>query len=299
MERDCERGEQGGETSTAVFPHSIDNMSAAGLQEAENIPSGHGSQVAVGEYAERARKVQQEAEAQLARIDHSQEDSAAVAAEPMPMPENWRARCRSTVPLDFSFSKVNTVEDLLTLTPVERERRPGTSSGRPKSSGSAVTARSGVAGLRESQYSCDIEAVTALRLNNNTLATVEGLLPTVMPRLVPFHSVSQLLWLDLSFNQLTDVDEALLEFTSLSVLYLHANQIQESANYQLLSNLKSLTNLAIHGNPMDAVPNIHKKLLATLPNLTKLNFSPVTRLQRADAEQWKASQARARAKHRK
>ena len=92
------------------------------------------------------------------------------------------------------------------------------------------------------------------------------------------------------------MDEALLEFTSLSVLYLHANQIQQSANYKLLSSLKSLTNLAIHGNPLDAVPNLEKKLLAALPNLTKLNFSPVTRLQRADAEQWKASQSRARAK---
>ena len=148
---------------------------------------------------------------------------------------------------------------------------------------------------------------------------MNGLLPVVLPKLVPFHSVSQLLWLDLSFNRLTvcadfprshssprtkltsargeqDVDEALLEFTSLSVLYLHANQIQQSANYKLLSSLKSLTNLAIHGNPLDAVPNLEKKLLAALPNLTKLNFSPVTRLQRADAEQWKASQSRARAK---
>ena len=81
-----------------------------------------------------------------------------------------------------------------------------------------------------------------------------------------------------------------------ALLYLHANQIQQSANYKLLSSLKSLTNLAIHGNPLDAVPNLEKKLLAALPNLTKLNFSPVTRLQRADAEQWKASQSRARAK---
>lgn len=247
-------------------------------------------------HARGVRKVMEEDERlQLER--ERAEAAAAAAAAPLPMPENWRERCRSTVPLDFSFSEVNTVEDLITLTPVGRERP--TSSSRPKTRGSAKTTKSGVAGLRESQYSCDIEAVTALRLNNNALATVEGLLPTVLPKLVPFHNVSQLLWLDLSFNQLTDVDEALLEFTNLSVLYLHANQIQQSANYQLLSNFTSLTNLAIHGNPMDAIPNLEKKLLAALPNLTKLNFSPVTRLQRADAEQWKASQSRARAKLRK
>jgi hypothetical protein len=241
-----------------------------------------------------AREAEEEFERQRLEREHA-EAAAAAAAAPLAMPENWRERCRSTVPLDFSFSEVNTVEDLVTLTPIERER-PRTSSSRQKSRGSAKTTQKGVAGLRESQYSCDIEAVTALRLNNNALATVDGLLPAVLPKLVPFHSVSQLLWLDLSFNQLTDVDEALLEFTNLSVLYLHANQIQQSANYQRLSNFKSLTNLAIHGNPMDAVPNLEKKLLAALPNLTKLNFSPVTRLQRADAEQWKASQSRARAK---
>ena len=263
------------------------------LKEAELIPAGQGSQVAVGNYAVHARKAQREAEERLAR-EHADETAGDASLAPMPMPEDWRSRCRSTVPLDFSFSEVNTVQDLATLTPIKRTRprtRPGTS--RPKSRGNAPAAKSG---LRESQYSCDLEVVTALRLNNNALTTVEGLLPVVLPKLVPFQSVSQLLWLDLSFNQLTDVDEALLEFTSLSVLYLHANQIQQSANFQLLSNFKSLTNLAIHGNPMDAVPNLEKKLLAALPNLTKLNFSPVTRLQRADAEQWKASQARARAK---
>ena len=66
------------------------------------------------------------------------------------------------------MSQFKPQEDLVTLTPVERER-PRTRSGRPKSRGSTTTARSGVSGLRDSQYSCDIEAVTALRLNNNTI----------------------------------------------------------------------------------------------------------------------------------
>ena len=270
--------------------------------ESEYPTSNKVSTIVVGAYAEHAREVQAAAGTQMDAAERLVRERATEhersAAAPLPMPADWRARSRSTVPLDFSFSEVKAVEDLVTLTPVERER-PRTRSGRPKSRGSTMTARSGVSGLRDSQYSCDIEAVTALRLNNNALTAIEGLLPTVLPRLVPFHSVSQLLWLDLSFNMLTEIDEALLEFTSLSVLYLHANQIKETANYQVLSQLKSLTNLAIHGNPLDAVPSIEKKLLATLPNLVKLNFSPVTRLQRADAEQWKASQARARAKARK
>ena len=39
----------------------------------------------------------------------------------------------------------------------------------------------------------------------------------------------QLLWLDLSFNKLTDIDEALLDLPKLRVLYLHANEIREGA----------------------------------------------------------------------
>jgi hypothetical protein len=220
---------------------------------------------------------------------------ASTAENPMAMPENWRARCRSTTPLDFSFSEVSCMQDLSEKKPVEREppssRRPGS-----RSSRSRPPSRNGVAGLRDSQYSCDIEAVTSLRLNNNRLLDVEGLLPCIMPRLEPFHVASQLLWLDLSFNGLTDVEEALLEFTHLRVLYLHANQIQETARFDRLAKLTHLTNLAIHGNPLDAVVNIEKKLLSAMPNLSKLNFSPVTRLQRADADQWAASVARSRAK---
>ena len=108
--------------------------------------------VVVGEYAAHARKAHEEAERRLAR-GHAPVQEAAAADGPPPMPENWRARCRSTVPLDFSFSEVSTVEDLLTLTPVKREAPP-TSSRRPKSGksgGSAATSKR-VPGLRESQY---------------------------------------------------------------------------------------------------------------------------------------------------
>ena len=170
------------------------------------------------------------------------------------------------------------MEELAEKKPIERERpssRPGSSRSRGRSRSSArPLSRSGVAGLRDSQYSCDIEAVTSLRLNNNNLLDVEGLLPCIMPRLEPFHVAPQLLWLDLSFNRLTDVEEALLEFTHLRVLYMHANQIKETARIDRLSKLTHLTNLAIHGNALDSVVNIEKKLLSAMPNLTKLNFSP-------------------------
>ncbi len=102
----------------------------------------------------------------------------------------------------------------------------------------------------------------------------------------------QLLWLDLSFNQLTDIDEALLDLPNLRVLYLHANEIREGAPIRRLGKLKQLTNLTIHGNPLDCQPNINKELLCLIPSLTKLNFSPVTRLQRDDAQQWQAARRR-------
>ena len=75
----------------------------------------------------------------------------------------------------------------------------------------------------------------------------------------------QLLWLDLSFNQLTDIDEALLDLPNLRVLYLHANEIREGAPIRRLGKLKQLTNLTIHGNPIDNQPNINPSSAADAP----------------------------------
>ena len=219
-------------------------------------------------FAQDTALLHSEAEAEMAaKFGGGGGPAASTAASPMPMPENWRARCRSTTPLDFSFSEVSNTEELAEKKPIERPSSRPSSSRSARSSGRSSArplSRSGVAGLRDSQYSCDIEAVTSLRLNNNKLLEVEGLLPCIMPRLEPFHVASQLLWLDLSFNHLTDIEEALLEFTHLRVLYLHANQIKETARIDRLSKLTHLTNLAIHGNALDSVVNIEKKLLSAM-----------------------------------
>ena len=42
---------------------------------------------------------------------------------------------------------------------------------------------------------------------------------------VMYHS-KNLLWLDISYNYLTTIDEDILEFPELKTLYLHGNYIQ-------------------------------------------------------------------------
>ena len=62
-----------------------------------------------------------------------------------------------------------------------------------------------------------------LFLQNNELRSLVGMAEVLDA--VMYHS-KNLLWLDLSYNYLTTIDEDILEFPELKTLYLHGNYIQ-------------------------------------------------------------------------
>jgi hypothetical protein len=50
--------------------------------------------------------------------------------------------------------------------------------------------------------------------------------------------------------------------------------------------LKSLTTLAIHGNPIETLPAYRLYIISKLPMLKNLNFSTISKADRATASTW-------------
>ncbi len=64
------------------------------------------------------------------------------------------------------------------------------------------------------------------------------------------------------------------------VLYLHGNQISSLADVCKLSQLKNLSKLTLHGNPISEHTNYKMYIAAHLPNLRSLDFSTITKIDR-------------------
>lgn len=89
----------------------------------------------------------------------------------------------------------------------------------------------------------------AVRLNNNDLTEAPDL-PFHLSRIMQFPA-QNLLWLDLSFNRLTNVPLSLNELYSLTSLYLHCNAIANPAEVCVLKKNKNLKFLTLTGNPFE------------------------------------------------
>ncbi|XP_074073428.1 leucine-rich repeat-containing protein 51 isoform X2 [Macrotis lagotis] len=160
-------------------------------------------------------------------------------------------------PLDFSFKNINFIQDL-----VSEEPRTG---------------------LRPVKYSTKGKALTqAIRLNNNVLNDLADFTQT-MSQLLEYPQ--NLAWIDLSFNDLQNIDPVLTTFFNLSVLYLHGNCIQNLPEVDKLSNLSKLRSLTLHGNPIEEEKRQY--VLSTLPRLTTFDFGGVTKQDRITATVWR------------
>lgn len=159
-------------------------------------------------------------------------------------------------PLDFSFKNIATLADSL-----EEEPRKGTK-------------------LKEGYT----EVVTAVRYNNNAIHELNDLMTTMSVLVVNPVAIS---WLDFSFNDIHQLDDALLEFRSLTTLYLHGNQLMSLNEIKRLSGLANLRTLTLHGNPLEALDGYRQFVLGTVPSLKQLDFSSVTKQDRRDADNWK------------
>jgi Leucine-rich repeat (LRR) protein len=136
--------------------------------------------------------------------------------------------------------------------------------------------------------------ITGVRLAYNELTNLSGFVAAMELLLGP-DACTQLTWLDLSHNRLTSIDEALLAFPNLTVLYLHGNQIACSLKeLYKLGSLSHLSKLTLHGNPLysskqnHALSHPRSAIIYTLRHcpLRSLDFITITTADRRNAIRW-------------
>ncbi|XP_030632517.1 leucine-rich repeat-containing protein 51 [Chanos chanos] len=171
------------------------------------------------------------------------------------------------VPVDFSFKRLESVADALTVEP----------------NGSVRPLKRNKEGKIRSK---------ALRFNNNHITDVSGLINTVMALLC---EAPRLAWLDLSFNEISHISPVLTELKELRVLYLHSNNVCKLSEVDKLSVLPLLHTITLHGNGMENERGYRGYVIAVLPHLKTMDFSAVTRQERVMADIWHKANRRGNA----
>lgn len=152
-------------------------------------------------------------------------------------------------PIDFSFRNLATLRDL------QNERPRALRVGRAPKRGFSKKF-----------------LTRSIWLNNNNLESFDGFDDFIKDYLeVP----SELGWVDLSLNNLTEIDDVIVKYSKIKILYLHGNNISSLEKLNKLSTLTQLRSLTLHGNPIEAFSNYRAYIVHTLPQIINLDFSPV------------------------
>ncbi|XP_060534109.1 leucine-rich repeat-containing protein 51-like [Cylas formicarius] len=114
----------------------------------------------------------------------------------------------------------------------------------------------------------------SLWLNNNKLKSTKNLDELV--EAVLEHPI-ELAWADFSFNYITEIDESVLKFPNLKILYFHGNCIDNFDEIFKLKSLKHLKTVTFQGNPISNHPRYRSYVVSVLPQIVNLDFSPVLR----------------------
>ncbi|ELU12804.1 hypothetical protein CAPTEDRAFT_164006 [Capitella teleta] len=133
----------------------------------------------------------------------------------------------------------------------------------------------------EGKFNCK-----CLKLNNNQIADLKGLLPTLTKIIL---DPSVLSWIDISFNELTRIDPVFCDFPNLQILYLHGNQITDIKEVDKLAGVKNLKKLCLHGNPIETTKSYRWYVMSELHQLQSLDMSGITKADRVTASTWKST----------
>merc|ERR1719215_1654995 len=213
-------------------------------------------------------------------------------------------------PLNYSFKELRCCSEIETEEPrsglklsapdpprdaAAEQGEEGDAAGGATNSGAAMPTRAIVSQNGKPIRKVLRQVTTAVKLNNNMLATVSGLQPSLES--VMSSVVMNLQCSDLSFNQLVTVEPELLRFLNLKALYLHGNCIKSLSSVDRLKKLPKLISLTMNGNPVDSTRIYRVYVIGSLPNLRSLDHSTITQDEISSAAAWYAGhQERAKKK---
>lgn len=164
--------------------------------------------------------------------------------------------------VDFTNFDVKSPRELIDEESNCRSRRPPAGSSRP-----------GKPGPRSAEGS-------GLDLCSCELTTLDGIAELASASL---WQPERFVYLDLSGNKLTSVQE-LASLTTLRILYLQGNRIEDVRALAPLRALESLDSLSIAGNPLVAQEHYRQWIIVNLPQVKRIDKQAVTRFDREDAE---------------
>lgn len=78
-----------------------------------------------------------------------------------------------------------------------------------------------------------------------------------------------------------------MEFSNLSVLYFHANNVSKLSEVDKLGSLVNLRSLAVHGNPIENSEGYKQYVISKIPQLKTLDFATIIKSDRVTADVWK------------
>jgi len=165
----------------------------------------------------------------------------------------------------------------LTFMDIENEETLGTQirNESVKQIRSPMKTRSASKSLGATEVSAFPEEITAVRLSNNKLDSMEQLVAPMLANI----DTSKILWLDLSFNQLTSLGNGEIvpgAFPNVTTIYLHANKISKLAQLKKLKNFPNLKSLSLYGNPIEEHKHYRNYVMYMCPNLHQFDSSPLT-----------------------
>lgn len=124
--------------------------------------------------------------------------------------------------------------------------------------------------------------IKAVRLSNNSIKSIDIL------RILPnYLDTNKILWLDLSFNQITSLSETILNlFPNLTSIYLQSNLITKLSDLKKLGLLTYLKYLVVYGNPVEGNKHYKNYSLFACKHLIQFDKSTITKLQASQADIW-------------
>mmetsp|Transcript_32728 Transcript_32728/g.76753 ORF Transcript_32728/g.76753 Transcript_32728/m.76753 type:complete len:254 (-) Transcript_32728:51-812(-) len=204
------------------------------------------------------------------------------------------------VPVDYSFKELRHVSELETEEPRTGKRKGqtqagggGQQSGAQDAGGQQVDGHSttqtlvkpAALGSSTAQRKRVVQKVIGVvKLNNNMFENISGL-PEAL-HFVMDNPLTNLQWLDLSFNQLTAVEPVLLQFQNLKALYMHGNCIQSLGSVAQLKGLPKLLSLTLNGNPLGSAKTYRPFVIGAVQQLKSLDHSTITEDEHSDSFAW-------------